>query len=288
MNQSSALKNIKYTSIHCHPVHDARDTFTDYSRYISMLDNVGLDKVVMYGNISYGVTDEMIVNFVRKFPRRIIGVPEIIPWEKDVKDKIKSFALEHGMSGIKLHPSLGFKPDDKKLMYPIYELCLKLNLAIACHSAIAGPVREKTFNDCCQPIFFDRVSDDFPELRIVISHCGWPLIEQTHLLSWRSNIALDITRISPFYYKNYWKETIGLLLWRFGPQRILFGNLGILGKNKNGYDFKTTENKMKIELKDTLKLLTGLKKNVETELTALDTGDYENIMGGNALRLFAK
>jgi len=45
---------------------------------------------------------------------------------------------------------------------------------------------------------------------------------------------------------------------------------------------------MKIELKDTLKLLTGLKKNVETELTALDTGDYENIMGGNALRLFAK
>ena len=271
------MKDLKLIPVHCHPVHHQGELFSDHEGYIGILDDAGIDKIVMWGNHFYGVTDKMIIDFVTKFPDRIIGVPEIVPWDKDVRERMRVFAHDYGMAGIKLHPAIGFQPNDEKLMYPIYQQCMELKLSVACHSCVSGGDRPKASNVTCQSIFWDDVGRDFPELNVVLSHCGWPMIEQTHMLSARKGIALDLTRISPFYYKNVWQDTVGLLLHRFGADRILFGNLGGLAPGERGYDHKKTVENMNVETEATLKLLDALE--VDDEARA-------QIMGGNALRIF--
>lgn len=227
--------------------------------------------------------------FVRRHPERVLGVPEIVPGEPGVKERMRMFAHEWGMSGIKLHPAIGFSPNDKSLMYPIYEECLNLKLSVASHSCIAGKERPNIRHAGCRPMLWDDVAEDFPDLKIVISHCGYPLIEESLMLNSRKNIYFDITRIRAYYHGNTWADVVGRLTAMCGPRRILFGNLCGLLCDEGQFNRKRTVAFIRNETAAALELLEGLVKQVDPENHAfgpLSGEDKSDIMRGNALRVF--
>ncbi|MEX1018947.1 MAG: amidohydrolase family protein [Litorilinea sp.] len=77
--------------------------------------------------------------------------------------------------GVKLYPSLGYKPDDEAL-FPIYELCESKNLPVMTHCSTGG-VWEFGLNqaqraDLGHPRRYKKVLQEFPRLRICLAHFG--------------------------------------------------------------------------------------------------------------------
>ena len=159
------------------------------------MDEAGVDVIVVPGrNIAnppkavlqlsgsdkIDVTDRMLVELERRFGNRAIGLHGIdveLTAEKTVA-AIESAIGEHGLAGAVLE--IGFsttedgrplKADDRRL-YPIYETMIKLDKLLMYMSGIyAG--HDIGANDW-PPL--DRVMQDFPELKLVLAHGGYPRV----------------------------------------------------------------------------------------------------------------
>lgn len=84
----------------------------------------------------------------------------------------------------------GFAPNDRERCYPIYELCSELDLPIAPNCAIVA----NSISRWCDPIYFEDVAIDFPELNISLTSAGMPHWTETALAlaQTKQNIWLDI------------------------------------------------------------------------------------------------
>jgi len=78
-----------------------------------------------------------------------------------------------------------------------------------------------------RPIYLDIVAQDFPELKMIAGHGGWPWVNEMVAVAWRNpNIYIDIASYLPKYIGmkgTGWEELI-----HFGnnvlQDRILFGS----------------------------------------------------------------
>jgi predicted TIM-barrel fold metal-dependent hydrolase len=102
---------------------------------------------------------------------------------------------EHGAVGVKMSSLyMKFKPDDRRY-FPLYERIQELGLPVMWHQgssfeAVDGPL------EWAQPWRLDKVARTFPELKIVISHFGFPWVrEAVALLRKRPNLYTDISSL---------------------------------------------------------------------------------------------
>ncbi len=134
----------------------------------------------MSGTDKINVTDEMMLELGRKFKNRAIGLHGIDveqPVERTVS-AIEAAIANHGLAGAVLE--IGYsttekgqplKADDRRL-YPIYETMVKLDKLLMYMSGIyAG--HDIGANDW-PPL--DRVLQDFPDLKLVLGHGGYPRV----------------------------------------------------------------------------------------------------------------
>jgi predicted TIM-barrel fold metal-dependent hydrolase len=78
-----------------------------------------------------------------------------------------------------------------------------------------------------RPIYLDIVAQDFPDLKIIAGHGGWPWVNELVAVAWRNpNIYIDIASYIPKYIGMQgtgWEQLI-----HFGnsvlQDRILFGS----------------------------------------------------------------
>jgi len=91
--------------------------------------------------------------------------PDYTDFEKELK-----FLKDNGINGIKMHPEFqNFFASDKKF-YPMYETLLSLDMFIIFHSGYEEFVKHEV--ECSTPSIFAKVHKDFPNLKIVLAHCG--------------------------------------------------------------------------------------------------------------------
>lgn len=97
------------------------------------------------------------------------------------------------LMGLKFHPAYqNFFPNDRDKMWPIYERCVEYDLPILFHT---GSTR---MTNCSirssKPEYIDEVANDFPDLRIIMSHFGWPWTEEALAVMWRhENVYCDLS-----------------------------------------------------------------------------------------------
>lgn len=82
---------------------------------------------------------------------------------------VKRAVQEWGMKGLKLHPTAGYFPHDRELCYPLYELCLELDIPILTHCGPESAYCPSRYGD---PTYWEDVLSDFPELRVCLAHAG--------------------------------------------------------------------------------------------------------------------
>jgi predicted TIM-barrel fold metal-dependent hydrolase len=170
---------------------------------IEDMDAHGIDMaVVLPVDARSAFRDEFVPNthvadLVRQYPDRIIGFCSVDP--SMGQEAIK--ALEHavgelGLSGLKLDATKQrFNPTERRY-YDLYARAEELGLPVTFHTGWS-PGFELEYGN---PVLYDRIAEDFPELRMNLAHFGWPWAEECMAIAWnRKNVFFDIAAWRPSY-----------------------------------------------------------------------------------------
>jgi predicted TIM-barrel fold metal-dependent hydrolase len=113
---------------------------------------------------------------------------------------------------------------DDKRMWPFYEKACELDIALTVHTGQSYVVPQPSAHSL--PGTLDRVLLDFPELKLIAYHMGWPHTEELIGLAGKhQNLYLSMSGIVGWYerspYRGY--HAIGTALQWVAPERIVMG-----------------------------------------------------------------
>lgn len=157
------------------------------------MDQAGVTMGVVIGRNSgrYGsLSNDDVAKIVADYPGRFVGTASIDPSNRKIASEQINQAINLGFRAINIEPGsypLPLMADDRKL-YPIYAQCEDADIpVIIMAGGSAGPDLSYT-----EPTHLDRVAADFPNLKIVVSHGGWPWVHQMlHIAFRRPNVYLS-------------------------------------------------------------------------------------------------
>ncbi|MFJ4291039.1 amidohydrolase family protein [Cupriavidus sp. NPDC089707] len=157
------------------------------------MDEASVDKGVVVGRLAGtlgSVSNEDVARIVSDYPQRFIGAASIDPTNRVAACNTISDAVASGFKAINIEPGsypIPMYADDRRL-YPIYAHCEDLNVpVIMMVGGTAGP--DLSYSD---PVRTDRVLTDFPKLKVVVVHGGWPWVtEILHIAFRRPNMYLS-------------------------------------------------------------------------------------------------
>ena len=173
---------------------------------VAQLDATGCDAVVLaclkmysyrhHQKLIMDLPEEVVAEAVSAHPTRFIGAAGYNPWRIDESlRRIETFVNEYGFKYVYFHPiTFGLRPDDRR-NYPLYAKCQELGIPVGLqvgHSAEVLP------SEVGHPIYVDNVAMDFPDLKINLSHTGWPWTGEFISMLWRHpNVYGDISAYFP-------------------------------------------------------------------------------------------
>jgi len=153
------------------------------------------------------VPNDHIAAAVRAHPDVFIGFAGVDPWKGRLAiDEARRAREVLGLRGLKLHPGLQkFAPNDEQF-WPLWAAAAELGLVCLFHCGTmatgaglpgGGGYKLKYVN----PMLVDDVAADFPSLRIILAHPGWPWqAEQLAIVRHKANVYLDLSGWSPKYF----------------------------------------------------------------------------------------
>lgn len=195
------------------------------------------DRVVVFGiraqKTGWDVKNEAVADFVKRHSEKYVFFASVDPCAPDYLDKLRYCHKTLDCKGIKLGPIYqGVHPHDERY-YRIYEYCEENNLPIMTHMAT-------TFSsgvplEYARPVHMDKVSCDFPKLKIVLAHLGHPWEAETiAAIRKQPNLYADI---SALYYRP----------WQFYNSMRLAVEYGCCDKVFFGSDFPATTTQSSID-----------------------------------------
>ena len=203
---------------------------TDPETFVASLDDMGVERAVIF-NLDEetpsglaGLPNDYYADMVKRFPDKLLGVAGIDPLKgmDAVREVRRSYDL--GLRGVAMRPFMFGIPPHHAKMYPIYAACVEMDIPVWFHLSINYSTNTMEVE---RPIYVDIVAQDFPELKIIAGHGGWPWVEEMVAVAWRNeNVYIDIASYIPKYLDmpgTGWEP-----LLRYGnsilQDRILFGS----------------------------------------------------------------
>ena len=126
-----------------------------------------------------------------------------------------------GFIGAHLYPHWFEMAPDHRKYYPFYAKCVELNVPIQMqvgHCLLYS--RERPLPSVGRPITLDTVACDFPELKLIGIHTGWPWVEEMISVSWKHpNVYIGTDAYAP----KYWKPELIRFIDSWGQNKVLFG-----------------------------------------------------------------
>lgn len=236
---------------------------------VADMDDCGVSKSVILGQdvrsvakkefVNYTLPNEELKKLVDKYPERFIAFGAVDPRKDDALPKLRTMAKDYGFKGIKFHcDASGLAPNDS-LMHPIYEKCEEYGLVALHHTGTTGLGYCKI--KFGKPVDLDDVAQDFPDLKIVCAHFGWPWMEECFAVATRNpNVYVDIS---------------GWLARYFPPLLITYMNGLLKEKMLFGTDYPMIRTPL------------WMKEFDEFCRPKLKEGVAEKILGGNASKILS-
>jgi len=171
------------------------------------------------------VTNEFVAKVADQYPERIIGFASVDPHKKSAVKDFEYAIRELSLVGLKLHPQVqAFEPNDPAY-YPLYSKCVELGVPVTFHTGSTywgaglegGGGIKLRFSD---PMLLDDVAADFPDLKLIMAHPGWPWQdEQLAIATHKNNVYIDLSGWSPKYFQ----PLLITYMTKMIPQKFLFG-----------------------------------------------------------------
>ena len=166
---------------------------TNIEDLVGWLKDAGVVKAVAMGQdmsriwkTTFG--EEYVLEVVKKYPDFFIGLASVEPidpynrFNQTAFDYFERAITEYGLKGVLLTPPYGQYYSNDKTAYPFYETAQKHNVVVQFHhSAQMGPaiLAPTKYADLFR---LNDVIIDFPDLKIVIEHIGYPWSEHLFIL----------------------------------------------------------------------------------------------------------
>jgi len=172
--------------------------------FLQLIDQAGVDKVVLPAEdneSTFGtkIPNESLAEFCRKSPDRFIGFAGVDPHKgMDAVREFEHAVRELDLRGLNLGPFLQkLFPTDRRY-YPLYAKCIELDVPVILHVGIN--FFQEASMEYSHPRYLDQVATDFPELKIVATHGGWPWVTEMVAVAWKHpNVYIDTAGQSPKY-----------------------------------------------------------------------------------------
>ena len=188
------------------------------------------------------VSNEFVANAADKYPENIVGFASVDPHKESAVKDLQYAVGELKLRGLKLHPQVqAFEPNDRAY-YPLYAKCVELGIPVTFHTGSTywgaglegGGGIKLRFSD---PMLLDDVAADFPELKLIMAHPGWPWQdEQLAIAMHKENVYIDLSGWSPKYFQ----PLLVTYMTRMIPHKFLFGtDYPMLSPQRWLQDFET-------------------------------------------------
>ncbi len=192
--------------------------------------------------------NDQIRDFCQSNPDIFVGFAGIDPHKgKKAIKEIYQRVREQGFSGVAIDPMHARIPSDDEKYLPIYEACCDLCVPVIITS---GPSRliKGTVMKHGAPCYIDHVADLFPDLRIVVSHGGWPFVNEMIGVVFRhEHVYMELSEYERFPGASLYVEAANSLI----GDKILFASA------HPGVDYKDA-----IELYQKLPFSSEIRENI--------------------------
>ena len=169
------------------------------STWMQKMHNAGITKALVVAAPWAQDADRRVAEFVSNYPETFVGAIELggLRGAKALQE-IETCVREYGLKCLCLRPFVDRVYADDKSLYPLYAKCAELKIAVSIVLGIvyaSGPVLKYS-----QPIYLDSVAADFPDLRIIATHTGWPWAAEMVAIALKNhNVYIDISGVGPRY-----------------------------------------------------------------------------------------
>ena len=174
-------------------------------RILAAIDAAGITRTLITGfdeRSTAGrtfVPNELVASIAAGHPDRFIPFAGVdIMKGGDALRELEHWVRERGFRGLSLRPFMIGLPADDRHYYPFYAKCVELGIPLSIHTSANWT--SVAINDLGHPRHLDPVARDFPELRIILSHGGYPWVLEAVLLAWKyGHVYLELAAHRPKY-----------------------------------------------------------------------------------------
>jgi len=175
---------------------------------VADMDEAGVDKSVIVAidaeTVSrYKVPNELVAEAVRRFPERFIGFAGVDPHKGALAvDELTRSVEELGLVGVKFIPHLLELPPNDRRMYPVLEKAQDYGIPALFHTGTHFHTGARL--RYCHPGPLDDIAIDFPELKIIAAHFGFPwFYESMAIVQKNENVYFNIAGWAPKHIPEY-------------------------------------------------------------------------------------
>jgi uncharacterized protein len=173
-------------------------------RLLTDLDESGVDHAIVHAETEGGEDADALNNAVAQLvadhPARFsgFGTIDLHPIMPGPAARQVDAVARAGLRGINLQPAFaGIDMSDRRL-YPAYARAEELGLIVAVHTGIHYSRMTPMSHE--RPELLDRVACDFPDMRIIACHAGWPWVAEYCAIARRHpTVHLELGGIAPKY-----------------------------------------------------------------------------------------
>lgn len=197
---------------------------------VDKLDEAGIAKAIVpavkCGSVgpatNYHLPYEMVADAVQRYPDRFVGIAGLDPTEgmRGVR-ALERAVRDDGFVGAHLYPHWFELAPDHAKYYPFYAKCVELEVPI--QMQVGHALRysaDRPLRNVGHPMTLDVIACDFPELKLVGIHIGWPWTEEMIAVAYKHpNVYIG----SDAYAPKHWPETFVRYIDSWGQDKVLFG-----------------------------------------------------------------
>jgi len=166
---------------------------------VDMLRGLGVVHAVVTGrdiasSVNTASTNPGMLECIQKYPDFFTGFYGIDPLLRmEALHAFRRAVHEYGARGASIDPAMSGVAVNSALYYPFYAACCEEGVPVAittgCSCGMPNVVIEHH-----APWLIDRVASDFPELRIIVSHGGYPwIMEMLGVAMRHRNVYIDFS-----------------------------------------------------------------------------------------------
>ena len=188
---------------------------------LDSMSKAGVDRALLaawYGPDGALISNEEVLQLVKRFPDRFDGLVSV-----DLRDPVaalrvlREYVCEHNFKGLRVVQWLWELPCTHPLYYPLLAACVELDVPVCLQVGHTGPLRS---SESGRPAHIERIALDFPDLKIVCGHIGYPWTTEMIAVATKfDNVFIDTSAYAP---RRYPDELVAYMR-AHGRHKVMFG-----------------------------------------------------------------